>query len=448
MLLLTITYALLSVISWSAFAYKLRDLIRDWRNRELQILCLSIATFAAPFVLASPAVYEGIDRVLGVPNIATLIIYMSVCICTTGWVALLMTWSSAQDKVRLRHRLLVGYSVATLIVMMVYFFLGNAGSVEHPIDFDVRFEAVPYISVFLLSYQLQFTVSKVLLVVLCHRYAKVVADRVWLNRGLRTVMVGAVFGLGYSVPKIVNMVWDLVGKSPLHTVSSLVAPMSASVCAALFSVGFTMPAWGAGVARVRELSSVYRRYQRIYPLWKDVTDHLPGIVLFPVTPRTTHWSLSNLWRLVGRQVIEVRDGKLAVRPKGDPEVEYTLHDIELLLGRQITEIRDAQWQLRLSFTEQTAEIARELAAEHGLIGEPADAIIEAAQLAIALKARAAGVDVPGEEESPLLDLAEGDDDVEAAWLIKVADAYRTSPVIALALARTVHAETVSTGIGA
>ncbi|RAG86142.1 hypothetical protein DN069_08155 [Streptacidiphilus pinicola] len=450
MLLFTIVYGILAVINTCALVYKLRDLIRDPRNRELQLLCLAIFCYDAPFVLASPAVYTGIDKAFHIPNVSTLIVYISVAVCLTAFVTLLMSWSSAQNKTRLRHRLLVSYSVLSLAVMTLFFFLGqpNVGGAEHPTDFDVHYEATPYISVFLLSYQLLFCVSEGMLGVLCWRYARMVEDRPWLARGLRIVTVGAVFGEGYSVPKIVNMVWDQIGPSPLHTVSSVVAPMSASVSAALFSLGFTMPAWGAGYARLRELTVAYRRYQRIYPLWHDVATTLPGIVLFQSAPRTTRWTFRNAWRLAGRLVVEVRDGRLALRPKGDPEVRYELQDIELLLGRQITEIRDAQWQLRLSFTEQTAEISRELAAGLALSGEDADAVVEAAQLAIALKAHAAGVQVPGEDESPLLDLAEGDDDVEAAWLMKVADAYRTSPVIPLALARAVQAETADTGAGA
>ncbi|WP_037603322.1 MAB_1171c family putative transporter [Streptacidiphilus rugosus] len=445
MLLFTVVYGVLALINTCALVYKLRDLVRDPRNRELRLLCLAIATYDAPFVLASPAVYTGIDHVLGIANFATLLVYISVAVCLTAFVALLVSWSSAQDKIRLRHRLLVSYSVVTLAVMTAFFFLGQShvDGVEHPMDFDVHFEATPYISVFLISYQLLFCVSQAMLGILCWRYARIVSDRPWLARGLRIVTVGSVFGEGYSVPKIVNMVWDQVGPSPMHTFSSVVAPMSASVAAALFSLGFTMPAWGSGYARTRERAAAYRRYQRIYPLWRDVADTLPGLVLFNSPPRTTRWTAGRLWRLAGPQVVEVRDGRVALRPKNDPEVQYTLDDIALLLARQITEIRDAQWQLRQLFTAQTAAVARSLAEDQGLTGEDADAVAEAAQLAIALRARAAGVQVPGEDGSPLIDPGgeggAGDDD-EAAWLMKVADAYRTSPIIPIALSRTFESE--------
>ena len=436
MLLFTVVYGILSVITWSAFAYKVKDLIGDWQNRELRLLCLAIATFATPFVLASPEVYTGIDHLLGVPNIATLLVYTSVAICLTSFVALLVSWSSAAEhQVRLRHRLLVGYSVTTVIVMTVSFFLGNVSGAEHPLDFDVHFEHVPYISVFLTSYQLLFTVSMAGLVRLCWRYAEAV-DSPWLRRGLRTVTVGAVFGLGYSVPKVVNMVWDLFGPSPLHYVSSVVAPMSASVAAALFAAGFTMPAWGAGVSRGRDFAADFRSYRRLYPLWSAIARQFPDVVLFPPTPRTPQARRSPLspGRLAGRRVIEVRDGRLALRRHDDPQVEHTAQDMELLLSRQIVEIRDGQLALRPHYDPAVARAARQLARERGLTGDGVEAVVEAAQIAGALRDRAAGHAPPRQPGSVLHDPADGDLREEVAWLIRVAEAYRSSPVVPTALA--------------
>ena len=436
MLLFTVVYGILAVITWSAFAYKVRDLLRDRHNRELQLLCLAISTFAAPFVLASPEVYTGIDHLLGIPNFATLLVYTSVAVCLTSFVALLVRWSSvAQDKLRARHWLLVAYSVSTIALMAVCFFLGNVSGAEHPMDFDVHFEHVRYISVFLLSYQLLFTVSMAGLVRLCWRYAQAV-DGPWLARGLRLVTVGALFGLGYSVPKVVNMLWDFVGRSPLHYVSSVVAPMSASVSAALFAVGFTMPAWGAGVSKVRDFAVAFRAYRRLYPLWYAIAQQFPDVVLFPPVPRTARWRVADLRLLAGRQVIEVREGRLALRPHDDPEVGHTTQDMELLLTRQVVEIRDGQLALRPNYDPAVARAARELAEARGLTGDRAEAVVAAAQIAGALRAKAAGQVLPGRQGAVLHDPADGDLQQEVAWLVRVADAFRRSPVVPAALARS------------
>ena len=113
-MLFNVVYGMLSLITWSAFAFKLRDLARDWRNKELQRLCLAIATFAAPFGFAAPPVYVRVDALFGTPNISSLIIYTTVEVCLTSFLALLVSWSSAQSKVRLRHRLILGYAIATV----------------------------------------------------------------------------------------------------------------------------------------------------------------------------------------------------------------------------------------------------------------------------------------------------------------------------------------------
>ncbi|WP_327064491.1 MAB_1171c family putative transporter [Kitasatospora sp. NBC_01302] len=434
MLLLTVVYGVLSVITWAAFVYKVRDLIGNWRNRELQLLCLAIATFAAPFVLASPHVYILIDRVIGTPNIASLIIYICVAICLTSFVALLVSWSSAQARLRARHWVGLGYALATLAVMTIFFFLGDTGSVEHPIDFDVTFEAVRYVDVFLLSYQLLFTLAMGMLVVLCRRYAAMV-DRPWTRRGLRIVTAGAWFGLGYCVPKVVNMVWDLFGFSPLHVVSSIVAPLSASVSAALFSLGFTMPAWGAGVSQLRDLTAVYRSYQRLYPLWRDLAVAFPELVLmFAPTERTNRWSLRTAHRIFGRQVIELCDGSIALRPHHGPEDGLdsvpTLRDLELLVTRQQVEIRDIQLRLRPHYTEAVAAAAREQAQLHRLAAKDVEAVVEATQLAVALHAHNAGIPLPALAVQGIDDPAGGDRAEELAWLVKVAAAYGSSPVVA------------------
>ncbi|MFE2412718.1 MAB_1171c family putative transporter [Kitasatospora sp. NPDC059408] len=447
MLLLTVVYAVLAVITWTAFFYKVRDLVRDWRNRELQILCLSIATFAAPFVLASPHVYMGIDRLLGVPNIATLIIYVCVAVCVSGFIALLVSWSSAQSGMRVRHWLGVGYSLTTIAAMAVLFFLGNVDGVEHPVDFDVTFADVPYISVFLLGYQLLFTTSMVMLIVLCRRYAAAV-DRPWLRRGLRTVALGAFFGLGYGVPKILNMLWDQVATSPLHTVSSIGAPLSASVSALLFSVGFTMPAWGEGLDRLREIAVSYRAYKRLYPLWHDLATAFPELVLLPSNDRRQPWSAK---ALLARPAIGIRQGRMTLSPRGgrqgDDQQADGLQDLDLLVARQRVEIRDAQLRLRPYYTDTAANAARDLARERDLAPDEVEAAVEAAQVSVALRTHAAGAPVPppapGRHEPAAVDPAE-----EVAFLVKVAVAYRTSPIVAAVTERFGTAGSFDAGVTA
>ncbi|MET9778424.1 MAB_1171c family putative transporter [Streptomyces sp. NPDC006367] len=421
-----VVYGILAVITWSAFVYKAKDLRKDWRNPELQLLCLAIASFATPFVLAAPWLYVRLDAWLGYPNLMTLPVYVSVATCLTSFLALLVSWSSAQSKVRLRHRLLVGYAVLSVIAMIVLFLKGDVSDGEHPVDFDAYYAHTPYISEFLLVYALLFAVSMSGLLRLCWQYAKAV-DKPWLRRGLRVVAVGAGFGLGYAVPKMISLLWD---SGLTDVLNSYVAPMSASIAAALFAVGFTMPAWGVGLDRARQFKADAYAYRTLYPLWSAVAEAFPQSVLIkPPAPRTRHWSLRNLHCLFGRLVIEVRDGCLALRRHDDPEVAHTSSDLKLLVSRQITEIRDGQLLLLPYYQSQVAAEARARAQAAGLKTDDELAVVEAAQIAAALQAFTSGRPRPAQAPETPMDPADGDIEAEQAWLMRVASAYLSSPIV-------------------
>lgn len=398
-MLFIVVYGALSLITWSAFAVKLKDLARDWKNTELQLLCLAISTFAAPFFFAMPPVYVRIDALLGRPNIATLIIYTSVAICLTSFLTLLVSWSSAQSKVRLRHRLIVGYAIVTIVAMTVFFLLGKVDDAEHPTDFDVHYSDVPYISAFLLIYQCLFTVSMLSLIRMCWRYSAIV-DKPWLRRGLRIVTTGAVAGLGYCLPKVITLVWDMVGVSPLSTVNSVVAPMFASVAAALFAIGFTMPVWGVRLSAAMSWMADYRAFWRRYPLWQAITQTFPEVVLVP--PPASRLELAReLAFFQGRQVIEILDGEMRLRPH---------------------------------FTAATRDLTRGLCAEHHITGARADALEDAVQIAAALRAHTAGQKAPQQTEYEA-ESADGDLSKEAVRMVQVADAFSASLLVPAALAR-------------
>ncbi|MEW2493880.1 MAB_1171c family putative transporter [Streptomyces nodosus] len=421
-----VVYGILSVVTWGAFFYKAKDLVKDWRNPELRLLSLAIASFAAPFVLAAPWLYVRLDALFGYHNLVTLPVYLSVATCLSSFLALLVSWSSAQSKVRLRHRLIVGYAVISVIAMVILFLMGDVSDAEHPVDFDAYYAHTPYISEFLLVYALLFAVSMSALMRLCWRYSKAV-DKPWLRRGLRVVAVGAGFGLGYAVPKMVSLRWET---HLTDIVNSYVAPMSASISAGLFAVGFTMPAWGVGLDRARQFIADARAYRTLHPLWSAVAQAFPQIVLIePPVARKEHWGARNLHRLFGRLVIEVRDGRMALRSHRDPEVQHTGRDLKFLVSRQVTEIRDGQLLLLPYYQPQIASEARTRAKAAGLSVTDEEAVVEAAQIAAALQALVSGRTLPEAAVEAPHDPADGDIEEEQAWLTRVARAYRSSPIV-------------------
>ncbi|OLF14675.1 DUF6545 domain-containing protein [Actinophytocola xanthii] len=102
--------------------------------------------------------------------------------------------------------------------------------------------------------------------------------------------------------------------------------------------------------------------------------------------------------------------------------------VEFRLYRRIIEIRDAVLTLRPYVDEQVANTARESAAAAGLDRDGQEAVVEAATLAAALRAKADNR-VNGDAAPPTA-VRPADIDEEARWLTGVADAYRRSPVVA------------------
>ncbi|WSR19761.1 hypothetical protein OG457_44690 [Streptomyces sp. NBC_01207] len=162
--------------------------------------------------------------------------------------------------------------------------------------------------------------------------------------------------------------------------------------------------------------------------------------------------MRTLPRLVGRQVIEVRDGRLPLRRYDDAEVEYIARDLRLLRHGQVVETRDGQLAVRQYYNGKVAETARSLGEGPGLTRDDPEAVVEAAQLAAALCTRATGAGTgagtrtgagagAGADQripQPLLphDPAAGAIIREADWLTRVAESYGTSHVAATPLSDT------------
>jgi hypothetical protein len=134
----------------------------------------------------------------------------------------------------------------------------------------------------------------------------------------------------------------------------------------------------------------YRQYRALEHLWSVLRTAVPGIVLDAGGRRHVPGLPLDAEFMLQRRVIEIYDGRLALRPYFDPRVP--------------------DWT-----------------AEH----EGDAAVVEAAVIAAAIEAAKAGRRVGEENAAPsaaLTDLHSADDEV--AWLIQVAEAFGSSPVVA------------------
>lgn len=168
-------------------------------------------------------------------------------------------------------------------------------------------------------------------------------------------------------------------------------------------VGATVVTWyGAGRGPARWLRC-YRQYRALGQLWSALRVAVPAIVLDPVSRRHLPDLPLDAEFALHRRIIEIYDGRLALRPHFHPEVPAWAG--AALLGP--SEEAGANADKKTAATIEAAVIA---------------AAIEAARLGHPVGEKPAA---PSLAPTELHSTAE-----ETAWLLEVANAFGTSPVVA------------------
>lgn len=229
------------------------------------------------------------------------------------------------------------------------------------------------------------------------RYARL-TSRLALRAGLRVLAAGCVSALAFLLVHAIMLVcaeagvslewWDAAVAAPLQLLTEL-----------LLLAGVTIPAWGARIATFARRVRDFRSYRRLYPLWQELHRANPDLTLVE-QDHTRRPRLHDVEFLLYRQVIEIRDGQLALRPYVDPRI---------------------------------AEIAADLARRAGRPQEDGWAVSEAAAIAAGITAKARGLRASTAPPEP--GPAPGGTNIaaEVAWLSKVSWAFTHSPLVAQVL---------------
>jgi hypothetical protein len=259
-----------------------------------------------------------------------------------------------------------------------------------------RYATYPYVAQYMMVYLSACAVGLASIGCLGWRYAKL-AGRPWLRRGLRIAVAGAASGMCFCLCKGVYVVGLRLGVQLRYM--EAVTPLFASVCGLLLVGGLTLPAWGPRLAELEAAARRYRSYRQLNPLWLALYRAVPQIALVPPSSHRD-WPLRDLGFRLYRRVIEIRDGRLALRPY---------------------------------FDHRVASAALRLGQAAGLSGAELDAAVEASVLAAALRAKHDGRTATTDR----LDAPGGSDlSGEIAWLVSVATAFAGSPVVRAVLAET------------
>ncbi|MGA4837852.1 MAB_1171c family putative transporter [Streptomyces sp. G45] len=393
-------HAACAVVAWLAFGYKLNALRKAPRDSALIALCGALLFAALGYTVSHPSVYEHVDRALGLPNSAALLALCCIVTMLTCQQLVLIFWAHPPAAAR---RKALPRVLAALIVQgaLVNYFLMTSPSEQ---DFSLRNASNVPFAVFLCAYFPFFTVADLETGRMSWDYAKV-SHRLWLRRGLRLVAVGAWVSLTVVLVRALGVcLYALPVELDLRR-ADLITRQCADVGALVLYVGWTVPGWGPALSAPGRWLRARRQYRQLRPLHTALGERVPSVVL--AAPANGPWGRlrpSHLEFKVYRQVIEIRDCQLALRPYADPRV---------------------------------VRAAAELGGAAGLGGRELQALEEAAELASMLRSRSRGA-APAAERAPRA--ASGPQGsglaAEIDWLVTVAQAVERSPHLAAALART------------
>lgn len=294
----------------------------------------------------------------------------------TGHVGMLVAvWAGALVVLRLHDRdvgarLLTAWSVASGVVMCALF----AAAPD-------LFADSPWVMEYCIAYAVAQFPGFVVVAVLCLRQARRASDLV-LRVGLGLVVAGIVAAMCYLTIRTVVAISPRAGFSFEFGTRYPMSKALPTTAHLLVLCGVMVPAV-AGWVRGRA------RYRRLAPLWLALYRATPEIALEP--PRRRAPLFPTRLQLY-RQVVEIRDGLLLLRPYRDADV---------------------------------VEAARDRTADAGLRGDHREAAVEAATVAAALRAHERGTPPsrPDDAVSGGRDLAS-----DTEYLCQLADAFRDQPL--------------------
>ena len=224
-------------------------------------------------------------------------------------------------------------------------------------------------------------------------------DRPFLRVGLLVIAAGGATGLCFLLCQTALLVTGLLDPRAAGPIDSAASALEL-VTETLLLIGVTMPVSGPVLADAVRWLLDYRSYRRLRPLWLALHEAGPEFRLLSAGPP---WLLRDVGLLLYRQVIEIRDGQLALRPYVDQTV---------------------------------AREAVRLARRAGLPQAKADAAVEAAAIASGIAAKATG---RAAREPAVLRCAVPQDaglTAEIAWLRTVSAAFTRSPIVTAAARHT------------
>ncbi|MFD0277194.1 MAB_1171c family putative transporter [Kitasatospora sp. NPDC127111] len=299
----TLCFVIAALSSYAALVYRLSQVRRSRRDSAYRMLVVTLLFQCLTFTMG--AVAMGADSLLGVGNLAILLMHLSAvafCVCAQ---IILLGWAAtvAEEAARkTRYWVITGIALDALLVVL---FLVADGTGRPATDFNTG-SGQPLVLTYLLAFIVSQAVPCVTIFRQCGPYARM-TDNVSVRQALQTLSVAAVILFLYCTARTVNILTAAAG------IDIGAWQLASNVFSALgivtLSLGLTISSWGASATRLLDWARSYRSYRALYPLWRDLYESSPDIALEP--PGS---SVSDLNYRLHRRVVEIRDGWRDLRP--------------------------------------------------------------------------------------------------------------------------------------
>ncbi|MGW2050992.1 MAB_1171c family putative transporter [Streptomyces sp. NPDC001858] len=319
-----IVFGCLETALWATALTKLVYLRRTPSDLSLRALTACIVcTALAPF-FSLPQVHTtldgwltGLDRLL--LNVVTL--------NATYWLMAFFRYAVHGPAARRAVRVQLYPLGATLAVLTCAWALAPAPVRADPADLANGGD--PHATVFVLAALGYMGIGLSLALRSCVAYSRATTRR-QLRNGLRMVAGALIALLGAAVIKsLLAVIQAVIHPTPAPSALNVTYAVLAMTGSLLLAVGVTYPAVADVLARWPVLRQRRRTFHELEPLWAELRDAFPQLVLPRATPassvrRSAPW-LPWTHRAYYRRIIEIRDGIVQLTPYYDADTAERAH---------------------------------------------------------------------------------------------------------------------------
>jgi hypothetical protein len=260
-----IPYWIPTALLATALAAKLPTFVRAWRDPDVRATTVLLTSATAVLVVITPVNIERLNKLTGVPNIASPWAYSFLtAFCATG-LTMIIRWREEPSERRARRMRRIYWAYAGVVVALWGTFLLAHAPEPRIYDLDTYYASTPWMREHILLYLTAHMVSSLVAAFMLWKWFPQIVDR-WLRAGVVLLQAGYASGLLFDAAKLtaIGARWSGTDWDGLSTTA---APPFALTEAALVALGFLVPQVGPFLHRwVRDR----REHRRLRPLWRAV----------------------------------------------------------------------------------------------------------------------------------------------------------------------------------